>query len=650
MNLEINQEIIQTITSTNKTILQTTKCRLIHELKNYQINDHQIIQLYHYYLHEENEIIMNELIDFFLKTSSFQLYVTLKQAIEMKIESDKTLFLLLQLICKDFVYLFLESQLFCLNDIILSIARHSKNDVIISLAIQLFDILLSYAINDFNNTNEFNNDNRINFNDNSKETSIITSLTSNETNVNNNNNDIIKQNQIIQIDLISFHSLLESCYLMILDTFNKNYYHLFNQLLQYQYFQHQLDMIQILQYFNMIHLIQSTILSPELSSECLQCIELIMKTLSSEVLLQLFSTVPLCDFLIECIFQQPENSLMINIIEYLPLTYSLSKKLLSLIKPSYNAFRMIIKIKQYVPLIECHSYFQQIIQSITNEKLSDEFVDLFIEMNKIKEIDVLIVINQLIRYCEQCTDVDKLYQLFELLLQPQYQLMFVMNDGIHLLLQYGMKEQLHLLLTSAFTNQFNDLYHLNYSFSLNEIPSSLEELVSSIDSTVSITLLWLSLYSTPLISSDIIFTIQPSDSIGLILLLSIYLHLHLPLNNLYSIVLNKTMNVDVTEENENINNNNMICDDNNLSNKNECNQILPLNILFGDVPFTGMLSYPLLSFLLSPEYETLLIKHSSLITQSIQFLLEDPHFVIISFEEKQSFDNKIDWFSLLLLN
>ena len=307
MNLEINQEIIQTITSTNKTILQTTKCRLIHELKNYQINDHQIIQLYHYYLHEENEIIMNELIDFFLKTSSFQLYVTLKQAIEMKIESDKTLFLLLQLICKDFVYLFLESQLFCLSDIILSIARHSKNEVIVSFSIQLFDILLSYTIN------EFNNDNRINFNDNSKESSIITSLTSNETNENNNNNDIIKQNQLIQIDLISFHSLIESCYLMILDTFNKNYYHLFNQLLQYQYFQHQLDMIQILQYFNMIHLIQSTILSPELSSECLQCIELIMKTLSSDVLLQLFSTVPLCDFLIECIFQQPENPLMINV-------------------------------------------------------------------------------------------------------------------------------------------------------------------------------------------------------------------------------------------------------------------------------------------------------------------------------------------------
>ena len=42
-------------------------------------------------------------------------------------------------------------------------------------------------------------------------------------------------------------------------------------------------MIQLLQYFNVIHLIQSTILSSELSLECLQLIELITKTLSTEL-------------------------------------------------------------------------------------------------------------------------------------------------------------------------------------------------------------------------------------------------------------------------------------------------------------------------------------------------------------------------------
>ena len=73
-----------------------------------------------------------------------------------------------------------------------------------------------------------------------------------------------------------------------------------------------------------------------------------------------------------------------------------------------------------------------------------------------------------------------------------------------------------------------------------------------------------------------------------------------------------------------------------------------VDILFGDVPFTGLLSYPLLCYILSPEYETLIKKHSILIMKSIESLLNDPHFTIISFEEKYQFDTKIQWFSYLI--
>ncbi|EKE38909.1 hypothetical protein ENUP19_0095G0013 [Entamoeba nuttalli] len=534
------------------TCLSTTKCKMISSLKN-TLNQLEYTQLYHYYLNQENEMVHNELLHFFINNFNTNCLILIKQETDLKIESDKCVLLLLQIVLKEPSLVLCQSSLFSINDLFQVCSRHLLTKSLVDLIIQ-----------------------------------FITLLQSNKFLLNK-----------VSIDELSFHSMIKSLYLLLLDSLDYSVFILFNQYLLLS----PVELIaSLFNHYNIDHLIQSTLLS-KISDQCIQFLRILVTTLSNDFLEKYFSRSPLCDYLIESFFENPNNEVLITLLTYTQLSSSIAFQILKSLPPFYHCILLLPHLIHYIPKSAVIEYFQQVIFHLDGQTLDNKFIEILLSFNEESLLDISSIIPQIIKYIEDndLEQIEQILKLIHLITLPQYYLSFLISGGLHVLLDYGCVDQLYSLLKCSLFD-FIPTFLLNK----NDIPSSFQQLQLSIDTTPSLAILWLSLLSEPLFSIDFISTIQPQDSIGSELLLSIQLHL-----------------------------------------KSNCTQQFP-SILFGDTPFTGTLSYPFLDVLLSEENEFLIQQNKELIIVSIQGILDDPSFTFLSFKEKQEFEIKVEWVNFIL--